>query len=89
VIFSRDQFRKQTGRFNKKNPKNIKSTTKFHLNKCINRKFSALLIKKHFFENFKPGFKNTYSCRRIDRALRMREKIGTGLEVWLHISGWR
>ena len=67
----------------------IKSTTKFHLNKRINKTFSVLLIKKHFFVNFKPGFKNTYSCSRIDRALRIREKIGTGLEVWLQIFGWR
>ena len=42
--------------FNKK--KEVKSTRKFCLNKCINRNFSALL--KRFFVNFKPVFKNTH-----------------------------
>ena len=30
--------------------------------------------------------KNTYSCSRIDRALRLRGKTGTGHQVWFQIS---
>jgi hypothetical protein len=49
-----------------------------YLSKCISRKFSELLII--YLVNFSSVFKNMYSCSRIDRALGMREKTGTGLQ---------
>jgi hypothetical protein len=48
----------------KKNKLKVKSTRKFNLNKCINRKLWALL--KSFLGNFKSVLKNTYSCWWID-----------------------
>jgi hypothetical protein len=63
----------------------VKSTRRFYLNKCVNRKFSVML-KKLFVH-----FKNTHSVFILtdDRALRVREKTGIGPEGFLQISGWR